>query len=228
MALLPGLGSVLVLDGLRAQETICGDASLGRFLDSVGQCDPAPGGPVQYLGQVSAGHAKASGEGRDRLASGKGTLCHVLSVVSHTTKSRGNDLDISPIDADAPLMSWPQRQRFKELVLAYRKERGMKPEDFAPMIGVKPSHLHGLLYDSRVEPSLDVVQKASAVLGVSISELVDDPGNPPAGMEGEEFTAEDRMLAQLIIHDMAMIEEGKRRSAFDVWSGIIRTMGLIK
>lgn len=90
----------------------------------------------------------------------------------------------------------------------------------AECLGVKESHLHGLLYDKRVRPSLDVVQKAAEVFEVSITELIDDPGGAPPGMDPDkwaEASNRDRVLASAMLEDLMTIPEEEKDAYYKLW-----------
>lgn len=77
---------------------------------------------------------------------------------------------------------WNRQPKFKAAVLAYRKEHSLRPEEFAPLLGLTPNGLHGLLYDKRSDqPELSTAQSIVRVLGGTLSDWVDDPGRPVPG-----------------------------------------------
>ena len=57
---------------------------------------------------------------------------------------------LSSLTQHSPMDIWPQRERFKTLVNAYRREHDLARSAIAERLDVKESHLHGLLYDKRV------------------------------------------------------------------------------
>ena len=115
---------------------------------------------------------------------------------------------------------WPQRERFKTLVNAYRRKQGIDRATMAERLGIKESHLHGLLYDKRVRPSIDVVQTAAEVFEVSITELLDDPGGAPPGMDPDkwaEASNQDRVLASAMLEDLMTIPEEEKDAYYKLW-----------
>jgi transcriptional regulator with XRE-family HTH domain len=77
---------------------------------------------------------------------------------------------------------WPQRTHIQKKVLAYRREKGLRPEQLAELLDMQPSHLHGLLYDRRTRIMLEVAQRFAAILGLPLSEIVDDPSSHLPGL----------------------------------------------
>lgn len=76
---------------------------------------------------------------------------------------------------------WPQRLRFKALVSEFRTSHRLKRKDVADALGLAEPTLHNYLYNKKLTPSIDVIQRAARLFGVSITELVDDPGTGVPG-----------------------------------------------
>ena len=157
----------------------------------------------------------------DGLVEGVSMTSHDPIVVCDTTKSRRNAIDtLSSVRQHSLMDIWPQRERFKTLVNAYRRKHGIDRATMADRLGIKESHLHGLLYDKRVRPSLDVVQKAAEVFEVSITELIDDPGGAPPGMDPDkwaEASDRDRVLASAMLEDLMVIPEEEKDAYYQLW-----------
>ncbi len=90
------------------------------------------------------------------------------------------------------------------------------------MLNIKESHLHGLLYDKRVRPSLEVVQRAAEVFEVSITELVDDPGQAPPGVESNQWiniSERDRVIASAMFSDITAkdLSEQEKDELYLAW-----------
>jgi len=193
------------------------DLASGGFLNLERQDTRRPRSSVQDFRQMPTAYAKVSGQIGNRFLEGVRMTCHGTSVVCDTIKSRGNEIAEMSIPYDAVEMNtWPQRPRFKAAVLAYRKAHGLSPDEMAPLLDVSPSHLHGLLYDKRVSPSLDLVQKASEVLGMSITELADDPGSLVEG-SGPEHSDFDRFMLKTMGVDLAKMTDAQKQAGFQVW-----------
>jgi transcriptional regulator with XRE-family HTH domain len=72
-----------------------------------------------------------------------------------------------------------------------------------------------LQYKSRGRPHLDTLTHIAGVLGCSVSEFVDDPGEPPPGMQQEqwaELSEQERsfvstMYADITRHDLSLAEK---------------------
>jgi len=100
---------------------------------------------------------------------------------------------------------WPQRSELKALVKAYRTEHDISRKNMADRLGIAESQLHNLMYDKRVRPSLDFVQRAAELFNVSITALIDDPGSTPIpGTEARwsEVSERDRLMAAAMFSDL--------------------------
>lgn len=119
---------------------------------------------------------------------------------------------------------WPERGEFKRLVLEYRRKHGLARDAMAEILGLKESSLHCLLYDKRVRPSLDVVQKASEVFAVPIAVLASDPGGNVPGL-GEPAPAilDLRTKAELraMGTDLTRLTEEQRAVAIRTWRAMV-------
>ena len=104
------------------------------------------------------------------------------------------------------LNPWPQRDLFKAHVNNYRKLHGVARGTVAGRLGITESHLHGLMYDKRTRPSLNVIQLASELFEISVAVLIDDPGGAPLpGIGKDAWTAaseRDRLLAATMFADL--------------------------
>jgi transcriptional regulator with XRE-family HTH domain len=117
--------------------------------------------------------------------------------------------------------TWPQRPVVQRSVLAYRKERGLAPEQMAEILGVAPSYLHNLLYDKRVWPSLDVAQKLAEVLGMKLGDVVDDPGAEITGATPASSDL-DRFMLRTMGSNLSKLTDAQKQAAFEAWNAIIR------
>jgi len=159
-------------------------------------------------GKMNASSLNPLGEACDGSLKGVGMPSHGSSVVCYTTLSTQNNIAMSRHPYDPWAMSnWPQRDNFKKLVLDHRKEHGLTPEAMADLLGLKPSGLHGLLYDKRTGcPKLETAQQAARVLGVKLSEIVDDPGKEIAGNDASGLSEARRFLANAMFHGITADE----------------------
>ena len=105
------------------------------------------------------------------------------------------------------MRAWPQQEKFRDLVRAYRKEHELSPEGFASLIDMAPGSLHSMLYDKGHKPGLPVVQRAAGVLGISITELVDDKNAPILGQDVSNLSEHDRVLAHMMFHDFTTADD---------------------
>lgn len=198
------------------------DLPSGGLFDLEGQNTRRSGGSIQNLGEMSAAHSEPDGQGGHGFREGVRMLGHGSSVVSHTIKSSGNDMDPNPFFNDPEFMTiWPQRSKFKEAVLSYRKAKGISPEQMADMLGIKPSHLHGLLYDKRVGPSKELIETASKILNLPLYELANDGSLEISGAEPNASDME-RFMLRVMGADLTKLTETQKQSAFEAWRAIVR------
>jgi transcriptional regulator with XRE-family HTH domain len=86
---------------------------------------------------------------------------------------------------------WPQQERFCARVKQYCKTNGLLTPRGAVKLPVVADKFNlceqtlkqFLQYKSRARPHLDTLTYIAGVLGCSVSEFVDDPGEPPPGMQ---------------------------------------------
>lgn len=196
------------------------DLAAGRGLDSLGQGYGWGVPAVKNFGKVGTMNAQLTREFQDH-AVGKNSRRHGSSIVCDTTLSSIHAMDALSFRRQHPWMDvWPQRTRFKNLILSYRTAHAIDRASMAEMLGIKESHLHGLLYDRRVRPGLEVVQRAAEVFEISITELVDDPGSAPPGVDPKkwgELTEKKRVLASAMLEDLAAIPDGEEDVYYALW-----------
>jgi len=96
---------------------------------------------------------------------------------------------------------WPYRESWKRALKDYRERKKVSIQALAETIGLTYNSLHGYLYTQKGKPSLEVLQRCSALTGVSISEWIDDPFKPIAGQGMSTLSEQDRALAHMMFHD---------------------------
>jgi transcriptional regulator with XRE-family HTH domain len=74
---------------------------------------------------------------------------------------------------------WPQREFFRKILQEYQDKTGKSHADVAEALGLAKTSFRGILYQKGVKPSLAVLQKASALFGVSVKKFIADPGGSP-------------------------------------------------
>ncbi len=198
------------------------DASTSGLLNPKRQEARRPCGSVDDFGQMSATDTETVGQLSDGLLEGMGMPCHVTSVVCATIKSRGNEIVPVSIPSDPiGVNTWPQRPAIQRAVLAFRKERGLSPEQMAGILEVAPSYLHNLLYDKRVWPSLEVAQKLAEILGMKLGDVVDDPGAEITGATAASSDL-DRFMLRTMGSNLSKLTDAQKQAAFEAWNAIIR------
>lgn len=102
---------------------------------------------VQDFGEMNATTPDNGGQIFDGSLEGVVVLRHDSIVVSHTILSRGNAIENEwSLAQIGDMNQWPQRQFVRDKVLEHRKANNLSPEQFADLLGIKPSHLHGHLF----------------------------------------------------------------------------------
>lgn len=168
------------------------DGALGRGLDADGELRAGAEGAlghrqpalIQGRGKVGPAAPNQAGKALDGYLEGMRVSSHPSSVVCDTILSSPTEIAYLSYATQHERMRWPQQPVFRSLVLEHRKTHALRPEDFAELIGVEPAYLHNMLYDKRVYPSLEALQRAADVLKVPISRLVDDKHGTLPGAEG--------------------------------------------
>lgn len=118
---------------------------------------------------------------------------------------------------------WPHRERFRELVKTYRLAQGITLAQTAKRLGLEESTLKDYLYRQTVKPSIAVLQKAAAIFGCSVLELVDDPGAHPIGAlpNTSEF---DRFMLRAMGSDLEALTDEQKVAAFEAWKATMKAL----
>lgn len=104
---------------------------------------------------------------------------------------------------------WPQRTVFRTRIEAFKEQMGAETgrkillRDVAQMLGLKESTLYGYMYAPDTMPSLQVLQRASALFGCTVIEFIDDPGGGRLGQDLSYLSPQARFLADLTLKDLA-------------------------
>ena len=129
---------------------------------------------VQDFGEMHPATADNGSQLLDGSLEGVVVLRHDSIVVSHTILSRGDSIENRwTLGQIEDMNLWPQRPFVRKKVLYHRKAQGLSHDDFANLLGIKPSHLHGLLYDKRTRITLEIAQ-------YRLAELTPQPVKPKA------------------------------------------------
>jgi len=101
---------------------------------------------------------------------------------------------------------WGHRTQFRKRVDEYQARTGEKHLEIAERFGTTLATFRGWLYNKTKRPSLDTLQKASAIFGCSVTEFIDDPGQEIAGQSTQDLTDKRRFLAGLMFEGITADE----------------------
>ena len=106
------------------------------------------------------------------------------------------------VEIDADMNGWPQREMFKREIEAYRDKTGMHYDELAGLLNVTPDTLKSYVYrKSAPRPGIAFLLRASEIFGISITELIDDPGKGTANSRESYLSLiekRERMIKQLL------------------------------
>lgn len=122
---------------------------------------------------------------------------------------------------------WPQRPRFRELVLRHREETGMTRRALAKALGVAETTLYGYLYNGHQAPGRDSIRRIAAFFDISTSELMDDPGVGLPGLSPSQLnkaSEQDRLFLQTVFRDISKLTPEQKGVALDLWKVAVRAL----
>ena len=128
----------------------------------------------------------------------------------------GNNADTGDMDPDV----WPYREAFRKVVADYQRRTGKKQLEVAAELGTTLGTLRGWLYSRVKKPSLDVLQRASALFGVSVTEFLDDP-TPGDMVSAPPLGERARFMRRVMGSDLGAMSETEREAAFQAWKAIV-------
>lgn len=95
---------------------------------------------------------------------------------------------------------WIYLESFKRAEKRYRQKTGHKQKQIAADLGIGVAYLHNILYGQKV-PGIDVLYRAAALFGCSVTDFIDDPG---ANISHDSpLDQESNLWNRLIIHDIS-------------------------
>lgn len=115
---------------------------------------------------------------------------------------------------------WAQRDRFKDAVKEYREANAKVLRDVAELLGIKEQTLKDYLYRDNVKPSLEVLQCAASVFGISVLEFLDSP-EPGELKTAPPLDERARFMRRVMGSDLASLPETEREAAFQAWKAIV-------
>lgn len=79
-----------------------------------------------------------------------------------------------------------------------QERTGKKHVEIAQDFGTSLATFRGWLYNKTKRPSLDTLQRAASLFGVSVTEFIDDPGQEIGGKTASDLTEKRRFIAGLM------------------------------
>lgn len=131
---------------------------------------------------------------------------------SHSNESMNQGLPMSTpypyglcigIGDNPDMPRWPQREQFKKELKKYKKAQGITAKGAAERFGTTVGTLNAYLSRKDTQPSLEWLQTACGVMGISVSQFIDDPGaDRPSTLDLSSFSEIDRYRFDQIIHEL--------------------------
>jgi transcriptional regulator with XRE-family HTH domain len=119
---------------------------------------------------------------------------------------------------------WPQREQFRLRFDAWKKARQLTTAEASGTLQVTEGTLKALLYRKTYKPGLEILQRAAAVFGCSVSEFIDDPGASAGGVDVAELRPEDRAFMRAIGSDLTKLTPQQVENAKAAWKAIVKGM----
>jgi len=91
---------------------------------------------------------------------------------------------------------WPQRETFRAALEGYLSEHDKTQAEVCDLLGIKLTYLRNTLYRSDKRLSVDILSKAAAIFGCSVTEFIDDPGSAPGGIDLSAISPNDRFRCE--------------------------------
>lgn len=181
------------------------DHPIGGFFDANGQLGRCDAVASEDPPKVLVAHAEPPLKVSDRKGEGSTEVVHALKHITYQVivKPRRTSNIHAGIDHNGGMtQTWPQKNRFRVLLALYQMKNGKSQEKVASELGVSLGYLRNILYRSDKRPSLELLQRACALFGVSVTDFVDDPNAKLAGQDLSSASAQARFLASVIVQDM--------------------------
>jgi hypothetical protein len=128
--------------------------------------------------------------------------------------------------------NWPQQEVFCQRVKEFCDKNGhttprgaIKLDVVADLFNLSETTLkHFLQYKSRSRPHYDTLALIAWVIGCSVTEFMDNPGDTPPGMQEKwsEMTERQRMFASTMIADFSAkdISDAEKEALFSAYQDI--------
>lgn len=190
-----------------------------------GQFRPGPAVARQDVVEVGSRRARPGGDFVDGLARGEEVIfqAHVQNSNSVLLSAQGVRLPCGLMCAyENRTMAWTQVGNFKRHLAEYQKRAGRTQAQVAKELGTSYGTLRFWLSGTR-QPRLATLQKISALLGCSLTELADDPGAVVGGAQ-PEATEFDRFLLGVVGVDVASMTLAQKQAAFTAWKAIVAAL----
>lgn len=104
---------------------------------------------------------------------------------------RSSGFEIANIHTES-MEEWTHRAAFRDAIARYKSANGGTTEDVAVLLGSTKGTLNAYLYRKDTKPSLEFLQRAAALMGVSVTMFIDDPTPNSPGVDLSTLDPLDR------------------------------------
>jgi len=128
--------------------------------------------------------------------------------------------------------NWPQQEAFCQRVREFCERNGyitskgaIKLDVVADLFNLREVTLkHFLQYKARGRPHYDTLSLIAGIIGCSVTEFMDNPGDAPSGMQERwaAMTERERMFASTVIADFSSAEltEAEKEALFSAYQDL--------
>ena len=146
-------------------------------------------------------------------------------VVSNPILTSPEKVTMPEIQSTPTTDRWPQRALFKRYLKLLAKKEGLTMTEVAEKLGTTYNTLRQYISVARKDtrPSLEFIQRAAALFECSVTEFIDNPGEPMQGLALAN-SEEERVFLREVAHDIATLAPEKRRLLAESWPTILRLL----
>ena len=211
--------------GIVGKELRPADHAAGRDLDALGEGDGRATNPRKNGVEIGLGCIGGQGNASDREAMVSEARTEIVhdpqcSNTLLAVQEEYEYLQIANATHTCGMDVWPQRAKFRDRLKAYQDSTGKTQAETSADLGVELGSLRFWLYQKKRKPSFDTLQKAAALFRCSITDFIDDPGTPQAGidqMAWSEVSERTRVLASAMFQDLLGLPEEEQEAYYQLW-----------